>query len=410
MIRITNGDRTTELAWDGAPVSVSRLLERAGLHPDRPCGGQGRCGKCRVLARGDLSPAAPEERKHLTAAELDAGVRLACMARICGPDADIGLPREGQLLVETGLPLHRLTWEPWAAGLGVSVDIGTTTVAAYLWDLDGRRQLGVASCKNPQERLGADVVSRLDASLAGRGGELRIGITACIAELARRLCRQAGRPVTDIGGAVITGNTAMLYLLRGLDVHDIALAPFQARYRFGEYVPASELGLPWGADCRVYLPPCISAYVGADITCGLLACGALQADALPLAPGAALLRRDIRAFQLAKSAVCAGVDTLLHTAGLRAPEVKTVWLAGGFGCRLLPESAGAVGMLPLPLVPSVRPVGNAAAAGAALLLCARRFEPELAAITAASRVVELAADPVFQERFVEDMLLSEVTE
>ena len=124
----------------------------------------------------------------------------------------------------------------------------------------------------------------------------------------------------------------------------------------------------------------------------------------------ALLRRDIRAFQLAKSAVCAGVDTLLHTAGLRAPEVKTVWLAGGFGCRLLPESAGAVGMLPLPLVPSVRPVGNAAAAGAALLLCARRFEPELAAITAASRVVELAADPVFQERFVEDMLLSEVTE
>ena len=99
MIRITNGDRTTELAWDGAPVSVSRLLERAGLHPDRPCGGQGRCGKCRVLARGDLSPAAPEERKHLTAAELDAGVRLACMARISGPDADIGLPREGQLLV-----------------------------------------------------------------------------------------------------------------------------------------------------------------------------------------------------------------------------------------------------------------------------------------------------------------------
>ena len=46
MIRITNGDRTTELAWDGAPVSVSRLLERAGLHPDRPCGGQGRCASC----------------------------------------------------------------------------------------------------------------------------------------------------------------------------------------------------------------------------------------------------------------------------------------------------------------------------------------------------------------------------
>ena len=508
MIRIRSGDRTIELAWDGAPVPVSHLLEQAGLHPDHPCGGRGRCGKCRVLARGGLSPTAPEERKHLTAAELDAGMRLACLARICGPDADIELPREGRLLVETGLPLHRLAWEPWAAGLGISVDIGTTTVAAYLWDLDGREQLGVASCKNPQERLGADVVSRLDASLAGRGGELRACITACIAELAQDLCRQAGRSVTDIGGAVITGNTAMLYLLRELDVHDIALAPFRARHRFGEYVPAAELGLSWGADCRVYLPPCISAYVGADITCGLLACGALQADGpalladvgtngemallsggtiyccataagpafegvgiscgsgavpgaidavtaadgalrvhviggskasslcgsglldavaalrrlelvedsgfmeeerLPLSGGVSLLRRDIRAFQLAKSAVCAGVDTLLRAAGCTAPQVRTTWLAGGFGCKLSPESAGAVGLLPCGLIPSVRPAGNTAATGAALLLCSRRFEAETAAIVSASRVVELAADPVFQQRFVEDMILAEVT-
>ena len=75
MIRIRSGDRTIELAWDGAPVPVSHLLEQAGLHPDHPCGGRGRCGKCRVLARGGLSPTAPEERKHLTAAELDAGMR-----------------------------------------------------------------------------------------------------------------------------------------------------------------------------------------------------------------------------------------------------------------------------------------------------------------------------------------------
>ena len=66
-------------------------------------------------------------------------------------------------------------------------------------------------------------------------------------------------------------------------------------------------------------------------------------------------------------------------------------------------------MLPLQLIPSVRAVGNAAAAGAALLLCARRFETEAADITAAARVIELAAHPVFQERFVEDMLLAEVT-
>ena len=508
MIRITNGELTTQLAWGGAPVTVSCLLAQAGLYPDRPCGGQGRCGKCRVLAHGDLSPAAPEERRHLSPEALDAGARLACMAQVCGPDADIELPQADRMLAETGGSLHRLAWDPWAAGLGLSVDIGTTTVAAFLWDLDRRCRLGVAACKNPQERWGADVVSRLDAALAGHGEALRACITACIAELAEELCRQAGRPVSDIGGAVLTGNTAMLYLLRGLDVRDIALAPFQARHRFGEYVPAAELGLRWGTDCRIYLPPCISAYVGADVSCGLLACGILQADGpvlladvgtngemalrsgdtiyccataagpafegvgiscgsgaaagaidavtaedgglhvhvigggearslcgsglldavaalrrlelvedsgfmeeerLPLSGGVSLLRRDIRAFQLAKSAVCAGVDTLLRAAGCTAPQVRTTWLAGGFGCKLSPESAGAVGLLPCGLIPSVRPAGNTAATGAALLLCSRRFEAETAAIVSASRVVELAADPVFQQRFVEDMILAEVT-
>ena len=377
-------------------------------------------------------------------------MRLACLARICGPDAELTLPREDGLLVETGGSLHRLEWDPWAAALGICVDIGTTTVAAYLWDLDRRCRLGVASCKNPQERFGADVVSRLDASLAGQGDALRACIVRCLSDLAYQLCRQAGRPVSDVGGAVITGNTAMLYLLRGYDVRDIALAPFQARHLFGEYVPARELGLDWGADCQVYLPPCLSAYVGADITCGLLACdmlhasspalladvgtngemallsdgaiyccataagpafegvgiscgsaavtgaidtvtvennalrchvigggtarslcgsglldavaalrrlelvedsGYMEEDSLPLTGSVSLLRRDIRSFQLAKAAVCAGVDTLLRAAGRAASEVETVWLAGGFGCKLSPASAGAVGLLPRQLDP-----------------------------------------------------------
>ena len=87
-------------------------------------------------------------------------------------------------------------------------------------------------------------------------------------------------PVTCLtfGIFYLVVNTAMLYLLRGYDVRDIALAPFQARHLFGEYVPARELGLDWGADCQVYLPPCLSAYVGADITCGLLACDILHAS------------------------------------------------------------------------------------------------------------------------------------
>lgn len=277
MIRIRSGDTVTELAWTGENIPAARLLAQAGLYPDYPCGGAGplrqvpRAGPRRPVPRraGGTGPAATPGAGR--------GMRLACLARICGPDAELTLPREDGLLVETGGSLHRLEWDPWAAALGICVDIGTTTVAAYLWDLDRRCRLGVASCKNPQERFGADVVSRLDASLAGQGDALRACIVRCLSDLAYQLCRQAGRPVSDVGGAVITGNTAMLYLLRGYDVRDIALAPFQARHLFGESVPARELGLDWGADCQVYLPPCLSAYVGADITCGLLACDILHA-------------------------------------------------------------------------------------------------------------------------------------
>ena len=54
MIRIRSGDTVTELAWTGENIPAARLLAQAGLYPDYPCGGQGRCGKCRVLAHGDL--------------------------------------------------------------------------------------------------------------------------------------------------------------------------------------------------------------------------------------------------------------------------------------------------------------------------------------------------------------------
>ena len=191
MIRIRSGDTVTELAWTGENIPAARLLAQAGLYPDYPCGGQGRCGKCRVLAHGDLSPAAPEELAQLPPRELARGMRLACLARICGPDAELTLPREDGLLVETGGSLHRLEWDPWAAALGICVDIGTTTVAAYLWDLDRRCRLGVASCKNPQERFGADVVSRLDASLAGQGDALRacVELGKTVGEALKKKCR-----------------------------------------------------------------------------------------------------------------------------------------------------------------------------------------------------------------------------
>lgn len=506
MIRVLYGEGQEKTTQGSAqPETVTQLLTRLEIPLDNPCGGHGRCGKCRVYARGDLLAPESEEREKLTAQELDAGVRLACRAVLCGENVTIELPRRETMRVETGGVMQQGSWTPWAEGLGVCADIGTTTVAMYLWDLDRQARLGVEACQNPQAAFGADVVSRLEASLKGEGARLQACIVECLAALAERLCARAGKSPADIRGAVITGNTAMLYLLRGYPVEDLAFAPFACGHRFGEFAEAAALGLPWGAGAQVYLPPCISAYVGADISCGLLACDALSQtapalladvgtngelalavggniyccataagpafegvgiscgcgavdgaidavqtedghlrvhtiggkkavglcgsglldaarclrelelmedtgymeDDVRLAEGVSLTQRDIRALQLAKGAVCAGLETLLCHAGVAPSRVETMWLAGGFGSKLSPLSAAAVGLVPAALAPVIRPMGNTAAMGAALLLCRRETLHEISAITAAAETVELATSPVFQERFMEDMALKE---
>ncbi len=489
------------IPWQGGPADLADCLAAAGAPADHPCGRHGKCGKCRVRAYGDLSEPSAAERALLSQRELLEGVRLSCEAQIVGPHARIELEEDGAPAIETSL-LHRSAeWAPWARGLGLAVDIGTTTAAAYLWDLETRALLGVRACKNPQEIYGADVVSRLETSMGGGGQALQSALLRCLDQLARQLCREARRSVDELGGGVITGNTVMLYLLHGLPVEEIALAPFAARHLFGVFRPAAELGLHWGRSCTLYIPPCISAYVGADISCGLLACdmlaaregllladigtngelafftgrrllccataagpafegvgiscgsgamegaveavsleeghlrphvigggpartlcgsglldavyclrqlgqleesGFLEAEEVPLGERVRLTRRDIRALQLAKAAVCAGMETLLHTA---QAVPGRVCLAGGFGCRLSLESAAGIGLLPAALAARAEPAGNTAAAGASLLLRSRAMTAEVERIAGLAETVELAANPLFQERFISDMAL-----
>ena len=82
--------------------SHTTLLEAAtaaGVYLEGPCGGKGTCGKCRVIARGDLSEITEEERKHLSSKEIEAGFRLGCMARVLG-DVEVEIPRATGMLTQ----------------------------------------------------------------------------------------------------------------------------------------------------------------------------------------------------------------------------------------------------------------------------------------------------------------------
>ena len=112
----------------------------------------------------------------------------------------------------------------------------------------------------------------------------------------------------------------------------------------------------------------------------------------------------MRAAQLAKSAIHAGIRTLLHTAGIGCDSVDSLYIAGGFGSYLDVKNAGTIGLIPSELVPRVRVLGNAALTGASLLLLSlpqrRKYEEAAEKI----KLVELASNPVFAAEYMERMM------
>ena len=124
--------------------------------------------------------------------------------------------------------------------------------------------------------------------------------------------------------------------------------------------------------------------------------GAADEDEIPLSGGVSLLSRDIRAVQLAKAAVAAGIDTLLETAGV-APEALThLSIAGGFGSHLRVASAVAIGLIPSSLAQKVRILGNASLTGACRLLMDAAAQSSAAEIARRSQHVSLGRQPPLQ--------------
>ena len=246
------------------------LLHALGGGVETPCGGHGRCGKCRVTVQGRVSPAGPQETALLGPRALQEGFRLACLATVEG-DCTVVLDasRAVQAISGDGA-MPAFTPVPIFEKYGAAVDIGTTTLAARLYDRSGTL-LAQAAAPNPQRVYGADVISRIEKSLAGGREALARCIRDGVDALLRQMETQAGIEAAAVDTVVLTGNTTMLYLLTGRDVDCLSHAPFLADELFGRYAEPEELTLSAAPGARLYLPRCMSAFVGADITSALVA-------------------------------------------------------------------------------------------------------------------------------------------
>jgi uncharacterized 2Fe-2S/4Fe-4S cluster protein (DUF4445 family) len=159
--------------------------------------------------------------------------------------------------------------------LGIAFDLGTTTVVATLLDLSTGTPLAVASMLNKQQPFGADVITRISATMLDPDALDALGRLAheTLAELAVEVCAAAGVDPADVTEIAVAGNATMTHIALGIDPEPLGVAPFIMAARELPEVLAADLQVPAHPRARAFVFPAFGAYVGGDITAGLLASG-----------------------------------------------------------------------------------------------------------------------------------------
>ena len=429
---------------------LREVLRAGGVELSSPCGGRGLCGKCAVTLRGAVSPPDPMEQR--------AGARLACRAVLLG-DAEVILPREQEMEgIELGEDAVLPSLDPMEGAYGAAVDIGTTTLALRLYEM---ALLNKFTSTSEYKKLCADAgidgdlvrslvvtgntamlylfTGRDPSSLAkapfmadhlfgetlhwnGRQVYLPrcmhafVGADATCAVLASGMCEGSGVSLlSDVGtngelalwkdGVLLVTSTAAGPAFEGMGIScgcgSEAGAIDRVFVRDGTVSVHTIGDRPAIGVCGSGLIDAVAAALAAG---AIDETGAMEGEAFALTESVRLLPRDIRAVQLAKAAVAAGIDTLLETAGIGAEDVDSFLIAGGFGSHLNAESAAAIGLFPQTLAARARALGNGALTGAARMLLDRRQQARGIALTRLARHVDLGGDPKFNQHFIERML------
>lgn len=293
MIRILVEDQGKKYDCAAGSILIKTLWEH-GVRIDAPCGGSGRCGKCRVRVVGGELPVTAEDRAFLSVRELEAGVRLACVARpmtdlrirvLAKPGRRIDTAAEvdrqgsaqpaGSRAKEAGAVRtspHEKSAASAAGSCGIAVDIGTTTLAACLYGSDGKVYETVTAVNSGRD-FGADVLSRMEASNNGKRARLQELLQEDVHGLLAELLRKAGVQAEHIQKIVIAANMTMVHLLMGYSCEALGRAPFVPANKRMIRADAMRILGESALQCPVIILPAVSAFVGGDIVAGMLALG-----------------------------------------------------------------------------------------------------------------------------------------
>jgi uncharacterized 2Fe-2S/4Fe-4S cluster protein (DUF4445 family) len=326
--------------------NILQFLNENSFIVESPCGGNGKCGKCKVKTEGMLEAANENERKLLGDELINQGYRLACSNQISS-DIHIYLQKEEKkakimtsgkqrnieltpIVTKELVKLEEPTLEDQTSDLerviskskgayfesnldfirqipnvlrsndflttlvyfqntlisvepgdtrannySIGVDIGTTTIAAYLLDMTTGKRIDVYSILNPQRKYGADVLSRIDFASQSEENlnEIHKVIVDCINIAVQSLCMNNKIMHSDIYVISFVGNTTMMHLLMKLPSRNIAVAPFIPTSTIMHKFKASDVGIKINEFGYAVIFPSISGYIGADTVGAILSSG-----------------------------------------------------------------------------------------------------------------------------------------
>lgn len=157
-------------------------------------------------------------------------------------------------------------------GCAIAIDIGTTTVVAYLLDLSTGKTVKAVSGLNLQKAWGGDVISRVQAAIDYGPEPLQKAVVNQLTRMIFRLIEENEIAWESLRGISVAGNTVMMHLFAGIDPRHIAVSPFIPSFS-GLRIEGSSGAFPrLPVEVPVVLLPSISGFIGADITAGILAC------------------------------------------------------------------------------------------------------------------------------------------
>lgn len=329
LVKVIFPNLNKEIFVDQECVIADACLQ-AGQPLDYVCGGQGTCGKCRVQIEkngqvltvlgcmervseevkiligenekrqkngqilteddADLSDFNPTLVKKYIAKELIAtpmcGGQWEAIKELIGLDlkkpalrhlkdiTTLSLRSEVRgftLIIDEGELVGVESGDTSNSLYGVAIDLGTTTIAAYLYDLVSGKKMGTYSALNGQAAYGADVLTRIAVAMQPEGLEqLQKAVISTIQDLIQKMGTELGVEREMIYSIIICGNTAMQHLFLGLNPKQLSRAPFTSVTLIDVKVCASALGLKINEKGTVHFLPLIGGFVGADTVAAVL--------------------------------------------------------------------------------------------------------------------------------------------